>query len=171
MAGQKQQTAKRTTGAVPIGLKKKGGRPSIGGKTSRKTLGTPKASRRKSGAVQGGCLTPKVTAQPTIVLQQAVIPENRADSPYNRRRCLPQGSPLQTRHRCSSRNPPLPALNRPATPETPILPPRKFSITPVQRDRPINGELGSRNRALPASRRRRLPALAEPSHTSAPRSR
>lgn len=52
MAGQKQQTAKRTTNAVPLGLSKKGGRPSTGGKTSRKTIGTPKTPRQKSGAAQ-----------------------------------------------------------------------------------------------------------------------
>lgn len=52
MAGQKQQTAKRTTGAIPLGLNKKSGRPSTGGKTSRKTIGTPKASKAKSGAAR-----------------------------------------------------------------------------------------------------------------------
>ncbi|CAD6578472.1 MAG: centromeric DNA-binding histone H3-like protein cse4 [Alectoria sarmentosa] len=45
MAGQKQQTAKRTTGAVPLGLKKKGGRPSIDDD------GTRKARRYKPGTV------------------------------------------------------------------------------------------------------------------------
>lgn len=62
MAAQKQQTAKRTTGAVPLGLKKKGARPSIGGKTSRKSLGTPKASKRKSAAAQGWCRPSKIKA-------------------------------------------------------------------------------------------------------------
>lgn len=59
MAGQKQQTAKRTTGAVPIGHKKKGTAPFTGGKTSRKSMGTPKASRRKSGAAQDEDVTRK----------------------------------------------------------------------------------------------------------------
>lgn len=59
MAGQKQQTAKRTTGAVPIGHKKKGTAPLTGGKTSRKSMGTPKASRRKSGAAQDEDVTRK----------------------------------------------------------------------------------------------------------------
>ena len=53
MAGQKQQTAKRTTGAIPLGMRKKGGGPSAGPKTSRKSIGTPKAARRKAGVPQG----------------------------------------------------------------------------------------------------------------------
>lgn len=124
MAGQKQQTAKRTTGAVPIGHKKKGTAPLTGGKTSRKSMGTPKASRRKSGAAQGWCLLPKIEAGLTITPQRADFRINCADTPLCRRRRDPQGSPLQTRYGCSQRNPPLPALNRPPTSETPILPPR-----------------------------------------------
>ncbi|KAL2055149.1 hypothetical protein ABVK25_004487 [Lepraria finkii] len=54
MAGQKQQTAKRTGTAIPLGQQKKKkqpGRPSLVGKSSkRKRIGAPsKASRRTSG--------------------------------------------------------------------------------------------------------------------------
>ena len=172
MAGQKQQIAKRNTGAVPIGLKKRGARPSTGGKTSRKSIGTPKASKRKNAAAQGWCLPSKIGAESTIPLQQDVFLNNCADMSCDRRRCHAQGAPLQTRHRRSPRNPSLPALNRPATSETPILPPREFSKSPLRRvTASLTQILGSRNRSVPPPCRRRLPALAKPSHTSAPRSR
>ncbi|KAK0512857.1 hypothetical protein JMJ35_004874 [Cladonia borealis] len=52
MAGQKRQTAIRTGTAIPLGQKKKQtGRPSLGQKPGRKSIGTPtKAKRRRSGA-------------------------------------------------------------------------------------------------------------------------
>lgn len=71
MAGQKRQTAIRTGTAIPLGQRKKQtGRPSLGNKASRKSLGTPtKAKRRRSGA-QGGytfplkyCLSAVVTPE------------------------------------------------------------------------------------------------------------
>jgi len=61
MAGTKQQTAKRTGTAHPIG-QKKAGRPSIGGKISRKTFGTPKKKaqgRRAEGQDPHYAITPR----------------------------------------------------------------------------------------------------------------
>ncbi|KAL8771314.1 MAG: hypothetical protein Q9209_003219 [Squamulea sp. 1 TL-2023] len=51
MPPQKQQTAKRTGTAVPLGSKRPKGRPSAGGKSvARKSIGgVPKAKRRSSG--------------------------------------------------------------------------------------------------------------------------
>ncbi|KAL8791477.1 MAG: hypothetical protein Q9213_000094 [Squamulea squamosa] len=52
MPPQKQQTAKRTGTAVPLGSKRPKGRPSTGGKSvARKSIGgAPKAKRRSSGS-------------------------------------------------------------------------------------------------------------------------
>ena len=56
MPGQKKkQTGRRTGTAVPLGLRKKAGRPSLGGiSKAGRSLGTP--NKRKSG--QGSGMTP-----------------------------------------------------------------------------------------------------------------
>lgn len=61
MAGTKQQTAKRTGTAHPIGQKKAPGRPSTGGKTSRKSIGTPKKRRQSGRAANGKQRFPSAT--------------------------------------------------------------------------------------------------------------
>lgn len=169
MAGQKQQIARRTTGAVPIGLKKKAGRPSTGGKTSRKTIGTPKASRRKGGAAQGWCLPPKIKAESTILLQQALIPNaltcpvTDEDATRKARRYRP-GTVALREIRRYQRSTDLLLLKLPFS--------RLVSSSyRCPCNLPIDAEVGSRDRSLPPPRRRPLPALAKPSHTSAAGSR
>lgn len=159
MAGQKQQTAKRTTGAVPLGLKKKGARPSIGGKTSRKTIEIPKASGRKSGAARGWCLPPtqKHTAESTSFCSRAVLHIVNAltfyitddDGTRKARRYKP-GTVALREIRRYQRSTDLLLLKLPFS----RLVSMALSLFPsnLSPRNPTNSALGSRNRPLPSPR-------------------
>ncbi|KAI4263872.1 MAG: hypothetical protein L6R42_000999 [Xanthoria sp. 1 TBL-2021] len=127
MPPQKQQTAKRTGTAIPLGTKRPKGRPSTGGKSvARKSIGgAPKAQRRSSG--------PDFITLPVDWMSRGLQVGQKANtvlSPTPN----PQTSPIQTRYCCPARNPSLPTFYRTSPPQTTFLPPRMslLSSYPIQ---------------------------------------